>query len=86
MVIENKSLLIDKINEALNTVRPFLQEDGGNVEVVDVTEDMTVHVKWLGNCQNCSMSAMTMKAGIEQAIRSQLPEIQRVVAVNGVTH
>lgn len=85
MVIENKNLLIEKINEALNTVRPFLQEDGGNVEVVDVTEDMTVQVRWLGNCQNCSMSAMTMKAGIEQAIRSQLPEIQKVVAVNGLS-
>ena len=84
MVIEDKSLLIDRINVALNEIRPFLEVDGGNVEVVDVTEDMTVHVRWLGNCENCSMSRMTMKAGIEQAIKSKLPEIQHVVALNGI--
>jgi Fe-S cluster biogenesis protein NfuA len=82
MVLEDKSLLIKRINIALDDVRPFLEVDGGNVEVVDVTDDMTVKVKWLGNCENCSMSAMTMKAGIEQAIKSKLPEIHSVVAVN----
>jgi Fe-S cluster biogenesis protein NfuA len=84
MVLESKSQLIEKINHALDDVRPFLEVDGGNVEVVDVTDDMTVKVKWLGNCENCSMSAMTMKAGIEQAIKSKLPEIQAVIAVNSV--
>jgi Fe-S cluster biogenesis protein NfuA len=84
MVIEDKDLLLKRIDIALNDVRPFLQVDGGNVEVVDVTDDMTVQIKWLGMCENCSMSAMTMKAGIEQAIKSRMPEIKSVVALNGM--
>ena len=84
MILSYKSDLIDKINGALNEIRPFLEVDGGNVEVVDVTDDMTVQVRWLGNCQSCSMSTMTMKAGIELAIKSKLPEIRGVVALNGM--
>jgi Fe-S cluster biogenesis protein NfuA len=84
MVISDKDLLLSKIDAALNDIRPFLQVDGGNVEVVDLTDDMTVQIKWLGMCENCSMSAMTMKAGIEQAIKSRLPEIKAVVALNGM--
>ena len=83
MVIEDRSLLIEKVNKALNDIRPFLEVDGGNIEVVDVTDDMVVKVKWLGMCESCSMSSMTMKAGIEQAIKSKLPEINSVIAVNG---
>ena len=85
MVMEHKSHLIERVNVALNEIRPFLEVDGGNVEVVDITDDMTVQVRWLGNCQNCSMSRMTMKAGIEQAIKSKMPEIQHVVAINGLS-
>jgi Fe-S cluster biogenesis protein NfuA len=85
MVLEDKSVLLEKVNIALNDIRPFLQEDGGNIEVVDVTDDMVVQVKWLGMCQSCSMSAMTMKAGIEQAIKSKMPEIRGVVAINGLS-
>jgi Fe-S cluster biogenesis protein NfuA len=85
MVLEDKSLLLEKVNMALNDIRPFLQVDGGNIEVVDVTDDMVVQVKWLGMCESCSMSAMTMKAGIEQAIKSKMPEIRGVVAINGLS-
>jgi Fe-S cluster biogenesis protein NfuA len=84
MVIEDKSILIEKVNAALNDIRPFLQVDGGNIEVVDITEDNIVHVKWLGMCESCSMSAMTMKAGVEQAIKNKLPEINGVIAINGL--
>ena len=59
--------------------------DGGNVELVDITEDHIVKIKWLGTCEGCSMSAMTMRAGIEQAIRGQLPQILGVEAINGLT-
>jgi Fe-S cluster biogenesis protein NfuA len=83
MVIEDKSILIEKINLALNDVRPFLRVDGGDIEVVDVTDDMTVQIRWMGMCESCSMSTMTMKAGIEQAIKSKMPEINAVVAMNG---
>jgi Fe-S cluster biogenesis protein NfuA len=74
--------LKDKIEIALNSMRPFLQADGGDVELVDVTSDMDVHLRLLGNCSNCGMSHMTMKAGIENGLRSALPEIKNVVAVN----
>ena len=83
MVIEAKSDLLARVNDSLNDIRPFLKVDGGNVEVVDVTDDNIVHVRWMGNCETCSMSAMTMKAGIEQAIRNKMPEIRGVIAVNG---
>ena len=84
MSMTDKEELIVRINKALDDIRPHLAVDGGNVEVVDVSEDMHVTVKWLGNCEFCSMSAMTMKAGIEQAIKSRIPEILSISAVNGV--
>ncbi|MEM9545304.1 MAG: NifU family protein [Bacteroidota bacterium] len=77
--------LVDKVDAALEEIRPHLEVDGGNIEVVEITDDMTVRVKWLGNCEFCSMSAMTMKAGVEQTIKSKIPEIQAIEAVNGLT-
>ncbi|MBI1223976.1 MAG: NifU family protein [Bacteroidetes bacterium] len=82
MLTQDKSDLISKINTALDDVRPHLLSDGGDIEVVDVTEDMTVQVRWLGNCQNCNMSAMTMRAGIESAIKNKVPSILHVEAIN----
>lgn len=76
--------LIERIENALDSVRPHLATDGGDVEVVEVTDDFIVKVKWLGNCENCFMSIMTMKAGIEQAIMSKVPEIKGVEAINGI--
>ena len=81
---QEKKDLIQRIDTALNTVRPHLAADGGDVEVVELTDDMTVKVKWLGNCENCFMSIMTMKAGIEQAIKSKVPEVHHIEAINGV--
>jgi Fe-S cluster biogenesis protein NfuA len=75
--------MIAKVDEALDDVRPHLKVDGGNVEVVDVNEKGEVKIKWLGNCENCSMSAMTMRAGVAEAIKSKLPEIKHVEAING---
>lgn len=84
MSITDKILLIEQIDKALDTIRPHLAVDGGNVEVMDVTDDMHVQVRWLGSCQGCAMSAMTMKAGVEQTIKAKLPQIQKVEAINGV--
>ena len=75
---------INRVDVALNDIRPHLQVDGGNIEVVDITDELMVQVKWLGNCEMCTMSTMTMKAGVEQAIKSRLPEINGVVAINGL--
>jgi Fe-S cluster biogenesis protein NfuA len=71
-----------KIEDALNSVRPFLKMDGGNVELLNIDEDNVVTLKLLGACSGCSMSHMTMKAGIEEAIKKILPEVKSVVALD----
>jgi len=77
----NKVDLTDKVNFALEQLRPFLHDDGGDMELVDITDDGTVHVRLMGACSDCSMSAMTLKAGLEDAVKKIAPEIQRVIAV-----
>jgi len=74
--------LMEQVDSALDDVRPHLAVDGGNVELVAITDEMVAQIKWLGNCQGCSMSAMTMKAGLEVAIKSKVPSITGVEAVN----
>ena len=78
----DKKKLIAEIEKTLDEIRPHLQVDGGDITVVDITDEMVVQVKLLGNCINCSMSSMTMKAGVEQAIKAQYPEVVHVEAVN----
>ena len=70
--------LIEKIDKALDSIRPYLEADGGNVEVISVSDDYIVKVKLLGACNGCTMSSMTMKGGIEEAIKKVVPEIQGV--------
>jgi len=74
--------LKNKIEQALDTVRPFLKIDGGNVELLTVDDNNVVTLKLLGACSGCEMSHMTMKAGIEEAIKKALPEITSVIAVD----
>lgn len=76
--------LMDKVNKALDTIRPHLAADGGNIEVVEITDDFVAKIKWVGTCETCSMSMMTMKAGVEHTIKSAVPEITSVKAVNGL--
>ena len=71
-----------KIEDALKTVRPFLKMDGGDVEFVNIDEHQVVTLRLLGACSGCSMSQMTMKAGIEEAIKKALPEVSAVVAID----
>jgi Fe-S cluster biogenesis protein NfuA len=79
----NKDQILEKIENALSSIRPHLIADGGNVEVVEITDDLRVKIKWLGACESCSMSLMTMKGGIEYTIKSAIPEIISVEAING---
>lgn len=74
--------LITKVEEALKTIRPYLEADGGDVKVVNITEEKIVQLELLGTCESCPMSAMTLKAGVEQAIVSAVPEITGVQAIN----
>ena len=74
--------LTEQVEQALETIRPFLLADGGDVAIEEITADKVVKLKLLGNCGSCKMSFMTMKAGIEQAIMKSVPEITGVVAIN----
>lgn len=74
--------LTQQVEQALETIRPYLIADGGDVAIEEITADNVVKLKLLGNCGSCKMSVMTMKAGIEQAIMKAVPQITSVVAVN----
>lgn len=73
--------IFKKVNDSLNTIRPYLEADGGGITLVEVTDDLTAKVELHGACTTCSMSTMTMKAGVEGAIRAAVPEIRAVEAV-----
>ncbi len=72
----------EKVEQALNDIRPYLEADGGDVKVLDVSEDKVVKLELLGACSHCPMSVMTMKAGIEESIKRLVPEVSRVEAIN----
>lgn len=74
--------LVNQVEKALDTIRPYLEADGGNVSIEEITPENVVRLKLLGSCGSCPMSIMTLKAGIEQAIRKSVPEITGVEAVN----
>ena len=71
----------DRVSKALERVRPYLQSDGGDIDLIEVTDDMTVKVKLLGACHGCPYSLQTLKSGVEQAIMTEVPEIKRVISV-----
>jgi Fe-S cluster biogenesis protein NfuA len=79
MEIEN---LHKRVEEALDSIRPYLAADGGNVEVVEITQDQDLKIEMKGACKTCNMSQMTIKAGIEETIRRAVPEIKNIIAVN----
>jgi Fe-S cluster biogenesis protein NfuA len=76
------SELREQIEFALDTIRPYLEADGGNVRIVELTDDMVLKIEMMGSCGSCPMSTMTLKAGVEEAIKRAIPEIIRVEAVN----
>jgi Fe-S cluster biogenesis protein NfuA len=70
-----------RIEETLDSIRPYLMADGGSVRLQSVTPEMVVELELLGACGTCPMSMMTLRAGIEQAIKRSVPEVRRVEAV-----
>ncbi len=72
----------EEVLKALDTVRPFLQADSGDVELVDITEDGIVKVRFSGACVVCPMSQMTLRAGVERSLQKEVPGIRRVEAVS----
>ncbi len=74
--------LAKKIESSLNSIRPYLKADGGDVKVNHISEDNVVQLEFVGACGNCSMSTMTFKAGVEAAIKRDVPEIKSIEVIN----
>jgi Fe-S cluster biogenesis protein NfuA len=72
----------EKIKEVIETIRPRLQADGGDIELVSVEEDMTVKVRLQGACRGCPGARMTLKMGVERVLKEQVPQVKEVVAVD----
>jgi len=70
-----------KVNSAISLIRPFLNDDGGDVELVEVTSDRIVKVRLTGSCKDCSMKQSTLRGGIEETIKKAVPEISAVIAI-----
>lgn len=73
---------LERIEAALDSIRPYLEADGGNVRVLEITGDNILKLEFLGNCGSCPMSPMTFKAGVEEAIKKAVPEIKNIVVTN----
>ena len=76
--------ILEKVEEALSQVRPYLESDGGDIRLIEVTDDYVVKVKLLGACSDCQVSMMTLKAGVEQAVKKVLPQVKEVVDVDKI--
>lgn len=81
MVLDIEDLK-SKVNASIDSLRPHLEADGGDMELVEITPEGIVKVRLLGACSDCSMSFMTLKAGLEEAVKKVAPEITSVVAIN----
>ncbi len=81
VISASKKQLLEQVEGALERVRPHLAVDGGDVELVEITDENVVVIRWLGACQQCNMTQMTLKAGIEEVVKGLVPEIDRVEAI-----
>ena len=76
-----KDLLKEKVEEGLNEIRPFLESDGGNIELISIEKNIVI-VKLLGNCVSCSVNQMTLKNGVELTIKKFAPQIEEVISID----
>ena len=74
--------ITQRIEASLDGIRPYLEADGGNVKILEVTDDKVVRLEFIGACGNCPMSTMTFKAGVEEAIKKAVPEIKSIEVTN----
>jgi len=74
--------LFEKVENAIQQIRPFLEADGGNIKLIEITNEMIAKVQLIGSCRDCSMSQFTMKNGVEESIRRNVPEIKQVVTID----
>jgi len=76
--------ILDKIEVALQEIRPFLQDDGGDINFIELTDQWVVKVKLVGACSSCNISMMTLKNGVEVAIKHAVPEVKEVVEISSL--
>jgi Fe-S cluster biogenesis protein NfuA len=79
---QNKENITKKIQNVIAQIRPYLQQDGGDIEFIEYTDDNVVNVKLLGACGSCPYSTMTLKNGVESAMKKAIPEVKSVEAIN----
>jgi Fe-S cluster biogenesis protein NfuA len=72
----------ERVEKALEKIRPYLVADGGDISIVDITDEMVLQVEMKGACNGCPFSMQTLKAGVEMAVRNEVPEIKEVVDIN----
>lgn len=83
MSVQTDSELIQRIEKALADIRPYLQSDGGDISLIEVTSDMIVRVQLHGACQSCNVNQMTLTAGVEQSIKKYAPEVKGIENIDG---
>ncbi|MBS1508412.1 MAG: NifU family protein [Bacteroidetes bacterium] len=74
--------LKDRVEASLDNIRPYLEADGGNIKVLEITADKMLKLEFIGNCNGCPMSTMTFKAGVEEAVKRLVPEIKGILVTN----
>jgi|TARA_B110000285_G_scaffold229903_1_gene295536 Fe-S cluster biogenesis protein NfuA len=84
MGIITDKIILDKIEFALEEIRPFLQDDGGDINFIELTDQWVVKVKLVGACSNCNISMMTLKNGVEVVIKRAVPEVKEVVEISSL--
>ena len=77
-------IILDKIEVALKEIRPFLQDDGGDINFIELTDQWVVKVELVGACSSCNISMMTLKNGVEVAIKRAVPEVKEVVEISSL--
>lgn len=82
MTEERRSELTSKVENVIQQIRPYLQQDGGDINFVELTDDNVVNVELVGACGSCPYSMMTLKGGVESAVKKAIPEIKSVEAIN----
>jgi Fe-S cluster biogenesis protein NfuA len=80
--ITSTEVITQKIEASLDSIRPYLKQDGGDVKVIEITAEQIVRLEFIGACSQCSMSSMTFKAGVEAAIKRDVPEIKGIEVIN----
>ena len=78
---EQTENVLARVRETLNGLRPFLQADGGDIEIVSLSDSLELQLRLTGNCEDCRMSHFTMKAGVETSLRKSIPELKEIITV-----